>query len=211
MTAEHDHRSDAGIERLDELGLHLDSVHDELVDPGELSFAAVIGLLLEGPHTLDDPAIVLIERAGSLRQHAGQIAFPGGKPEPDDRDLLDTALREAWEEVGLPRELVEVVGRLAPVPTPTGYMIIPYVGRVRADWRPRKTSPEVARILTPTLSELMDPAVYRSKGKVRWEGQLYDMHEYKIAEPPLWGATARMVWDLLTRIRGDHASLPDVG
>nr|WP_255216121.1 CoA pyrophosphatase [Pseudenhygromyxa sp. WMMC2535] len=149
-----------------------------------------------------DPSLVLIERSSALRQHAGQLAFPGGKPEPSDRDLLDTALREAEEEVALQREQVDVLGRLSPVPTPTGYMIIPFVGRVRGPWQPRRASPEVARVLTPSLSQLMDPGVYVNAGQVEWRGQSYERHEYRIAEPPLWGATARMVWDLLERIRG---------
>lgn len=185
-----------------DLGLRLDGVHDELALPGSLRFAAVIGLLLEGPRHAEDPALLLIERSSELRQHAGQIAFPGGKPEPHDRDLLDTALREAEEEVGLPRELVEVVGRLTPVPTPTGFMIVPFVGRVRADWQPARVSPEVSKILTPSVRALMDPEIYTKTGSVEWQGQRYDLHEYRIADPPLWGATARMVWDLLDRMRG---------
>jgi 8-oxo-dGTP pyrophosphatase MutT (NUDIX family) len=185
-----------------DLALRLDDIHDPLVEPVGLRFAAVIGLLLEGPRHLDDPALLLIERSSQLRQHAGQLAFPGGKPEPSDRDLLDTALREAEEEVGLARDQVRVLGRLAPVPTPTGFMIVPFVGRVSCDWVPRGTSPEVARILTPSVRSLLDPAVYKHAGEVEWRGAQYALHEYAIADPPLWGATARMVWDLLERIRG---------
>ena len=192
---------DPGILPAD-LALRLEGVHDELADPGGLRLAAVIGLLLEGPRRIDDPALLLIERSSQLRQHAGQIAFPGGKPEPDDRDLLDTALREAWEEVGLPRDEVRILGRLSPVPTPSGYMIVPFVGRVISDWEPERTSPEVARILTPSVRTLLDPGVHRHAGEVEWRGVTYDLHEFAIAEPPLWGATARMVWDLLERIRG---------
>jgi 8-oxo-dGTP pyrophosphatase MutT (NUDIX family) len=184
---------------LTHLGRSLDGVHDDLGDPGRFRFAAVIGLLI-GAQT--DPSLVLIERSGQLRQHAGQLAFPGGKPEPGDRDLLDTALREAWEEVGLPRELVSVMGRLSPVPTPTGFMIVPFVGRVLTDWQPHRASSEVERVLTPSLRMLMEPGVHRETGSVEWEGKTYALHEFRIAEPPLWGATARMVWDLIQRIRG---------
>ncbi len=181
------------------LGRSLDGIHDDLGDPGRLRFAAVIGLLIGAT---DDPDLVLIERAGTLRQHAGQLAFPGGKPEPHDRDLLDTALREAWEEVALPRELVSVIGRLSPVPTPSGYMIVPFVGRVHANWQPQRASDEVERVLTPSLRTLMDPAIHHETGSVEWNGQSYELHEFRISEPPLWGATARMVWDLIGRIRG---------
>ena len=185
-----------------DLGRRLEGIHDELADPGRLRFAAVIGLFIDGNPAIDGPSLVLIERSNKLRQHAGQIAFPGGKVEPQDRDLLDTALREASEEVGLPREQVKVLGRLTPVPTPTGYMIVPYVGRVHGDWQPQRASGEVERILMPSLRTLMDPAIHSLTGSVEWEGQHYDMHQFDIAEPPLWGATARMVWDLLERIRG---------
>jgi 8-oxo-dGTP pyrophosphatase MutT (NUDIX family) len=185
-----------------DLGRRLDGVHDELADPGHLRFAAVLGLLLEGPRCIDDPLLLLIERSSVLRQHPGQLAFPGGKPEVGDRDLLDTALREAEEEVGLPREHVRVLGRLTPVPTPTGYMIVPFVGRVVSEWEPRQTSPEVHRILTPSLRTLLDPRIHRLAGEVEWQGTNYTLHEFAIADPPLWGATARMVWDLLERIRG---------
>lgn len=176
----------------------LDGIHDDLGDPGRFRFAAVIALLIGAA---EDPSLVLIERSRQLRQHAGQLAFPGGKPEPGDRDLLDTALREAWEEVALPRESVSVLGRLSPVPTPTGYMIVPYVGRVEVDWQPQRASGEVERVLTPSMRTLMDPEVHRAAGSVEWEGKSYDLHEFRIAEPPLWGATARMVWDLIQRIR----------
>lgn len=185
-----------------DLGRRLDGIHDDLGDLLGLRLAAVIGLLLEGPRWIDEPALLFIERSNDLRQHAGQIAFPGGKPEPGDRDLLDTALREAEEEVGLPREQVQVLGRLEPVPTPTGYMIVPFVGRVIGDWEPQRASPEVERILTPSLRTLLDPAIHRLAGEVEWRGATYSLHEFAIADPPLWGATARMVWDLLGRIRG---------
>ncbi|HET6582255.1 MAG TPA: CoA pyrophosphatase [Nannocystaceae bacterium] len=150
--------------------------------------------------------LVLIERSGSLRSHAGQLAFPGGKPEPGDPSLLDTALREAEEEVVLPRRDAGVLGRLSAVPTPTGFMIVPFVAWAPPGWQPALgASPEVHRVLTPTLSLLADPAVHRITGGGVWDGYRYELHEFAIHEPPLWGATARMVWDLLERLRGAEA------
>ena len=170
-----------------------------LPEPGALRHAAVVAILL--PHD-EDCRLVLIERAGTLRAHAGQLAFPGGKPEPHDQDLVATALREAEEEVGLPGADAQVLGRLGAVPTPTGFLIVPYVAWAPEGWEPTPTSGEVHAILTPSLRELNDPSIHRITGRGIWEGYHYEMHEFAIHQPPLWGATARMVWDFLERVRG---------
>lgn len=171
-------------------------------DPGALRHAAVLAVFVSNERAeTDEHRLVLIERAGSLRSHAGQVAFPGGKPEPQDGSLVDTALREAEEEVGLHRDAPRVVGRLDAVPTPTGFMIVPYVAFAPPGWVPLRTSPEVHRVLTPTLSRLADPDIHRITGRGIWNGYRYEMHEFAIHDPPLWGATARMVWDLLERLR----------
>lgn len=169
----------------------------------DLRRAAVLALVLpSGPPTEEDPGdgprLLLIERSASLRAHAGQLAFPGGKPEPGDASLVETARREAEEEVGLDRA-VEVLGRLDPVPTPTGFLIVPFVAFAPPGWQPRITSMEVERLLTPSVARLRDPSIHRVTGRGVWRGFPYEMHEYAIDTPPLWGATARMVWDLLRR------------
>lgn len=184
-----------------DLASRLEPVDAPVRVPSELSLreAAVIALLLR--EAVGTPRLVLIERSGSLRAHAGQVAFPGGKPEPDDGSLLQTAIREAQEEVGLPAEGTDVLGRLDPVPTPTGFAIVPFVGWAPPGWTPRVTSGEVAAVLTPDLQRLADPSVHRITGRGVWRGYPYEMHEFAIHEPPVWGATARMVWDLLARMR----------
>ena len=191
---------DALARRLDPI----DRAGMAVVDREDLRDAAVLALLLPGLPSEDDPhdgpRLLLIERAPDLRAHAGQIAFPGGKHEAGDATLVDTARREAEEEVGLPRDAVRVLGSLDPVPTPTGFLIVPFVGIVVTPWMPRATSPEVRRILTPSCTRLADPEIHRVTGRVTWRGEQYDMHEYAIGTPKLWGATARMVWDLLRRM-----------
>lgn len=183
-----------------DLAARLDDPHAELPDPSDLRLAAVIGLLLRHGPDDDDPRLLLTERSKSLRAHAGQVAFPGGKPEAEDESLLHTALREAREEVGLPSEGTTVLGRLNPVPTPSGFFIVPYVGWAPTGWVPRAESSEVHRVITPRLTRLADPAVHRITGRGVWRGYRYVMHEYAVHEPPVWGATARIVWDLLGRL-----------
>ncbi len=185
-----------------DLSLRLDPVDAPLADPAPMRHAAVLALLLPGEHT----RILLIERPGTMRTHAGQLAFPGGKPDPGDRDLLDTALREAEEEIALPRALVQVLGRLSPVPVPSGYLVVPFVGVVAQPFTPRNNEAEVKSILTPTLLQLSAPEIHHYAGTREWQGRRYALHEFKIHEPPLWGATARMVHDLLHRMQ----LVPDV-
>lgn len=183
-----------------DLSLRLDDLGGPLDDPAPLRHAAVLAPLLSEETPGEGPRLLLIERAGHLRAHAGQLAFPGGKPEPDDPDLVATALREAWEEVGLPPGQVTVLGRLRPVPVPTGFLIIPYVGLVEGPFEPRPQAGEVTAILTPSLRRLSDPSVYRFVGERTWQGTRYELHEFQIHHPPLWGATARIVHDLLHRL-----------
>lgn len=183
-----------------DLGRSLEQVDAPVREFSGLRPAAVVALLMDDDG-VGAPDLVLIERSSSLRSHAGQLAFPGGKPEPGDDSLVHTALREANEEVGLPIEQTRVLGRLGPVPTPTGFLIVPFVARAPSGWAPQRTSPEVEQVLTPSMSVLADPSVHRITGRGVWKGFRYEMHEFAIHDPPLWGATARMVWDLLQRIR----------
>lgn len=185
--------------QLSDLGARLAPVDEPVAGLGGLRPAAVVALILPDGGDPQAHRVVFIERSTQLRAHAGQVAFPGGKPEPGDEDLVATACREASEEVGLvgtPR----IVGRLDPVPTPTGFVIHPFVGWAPDGWVPTITSPEAAQLVTPTLGELADPSVHSITGRGVWRGYRYEMHEYAVHDPPIWGATGRMVWDLLRRI-----------
>ncbi len=169
--------------------------------PGGLAPAAVVAVLTEDSAAGSTaPGLVLIERGHDLRTHAGQLALPGGKPEPGDADLLATALRAAEEEVGLPAT-ARALGRLPPVPTPTGFWITPFVVLAPPGFAPAPRTAEVRRVLRPALATLADPARHRVTGRYDWGGRGYDLHEFDLGtRPPLWGATARMVWELLRRL-----------
>ncbi len=184
---------------LHRLGARLAPVDEPVPGLSDLRPAAVVALILAEGGDPSAHRLVLIERSSELRAHAGQVAFPGGKPEPGDTSLVDTACREAAEEVGLVGT-PQILGRLDAVPTPSGFLIHPFVGWAPSGWTPTITSPEAVALVTPTLGELLDPAVHSITGRGVWRGFRYEMHEYAVHDPPIWGATARVVWDLLRRI-----------
>jgi 8-oxo-dGTP pyrophosphatase MutT (NUDIX family) len=146
----------------------------------------------------DPLTAVFTERRADLRRHAGEISFPGGRPDDPDEDLLTTALREAEEEIGLPRSAVELVGALPPVGTfVTGYRVFPFVGTIEPGhvWKPAEA--EVAHVLEFTLAELV--AGHEMKRLVR-KGVPIKMPTYTVDNHLVWGATARIVQSLLERL-----------
>jgi 8-oxo-dGTP pyrophosphatase MutT (NUDIX family) len=140
---------------------------------------------------------VFTERHHDLPRHAGEISFPGGRSEPEDVDLVATALRETHEEVGLPPESVEVLGALEPIPTVvTGYAIYPFVGIVPGGFRWTPSDSEVAAVIDLPL-----PAVAAGYGRRRLvrRGAAIHTDTYVAEGHMIWGATARIVSDLLDR------------
>jgi 8-oxo-dGTP pyrophosphatase MutT (NUDIX family) len=142
---------------------------------------------------------VLTKRREHLRRHAGEISFPGGRQDDDESDLRVTALREAEEEIGLPVDAVELVGALQPTPTiATNYAVYPFVGLIEPGhvWRPAPA--EVAEVLEFSLSDLR--AGYGRQRLLR-RGVPFRTDVYVVGEHLIWGATARILGDLLERIR----------
>ncbi len=140
---------------------------------------------------------VFTERHHDLPRHAGEISFPGGRRDPQDDGLVATALRETHEEVGLPPESVEVLGALEPIPTVvTGYAIYPFVGVVPGNFRWTPSDSEVAAVIDLPL-----PAVAAGYGRRRLvrRGAAIHTDTYVVDEHMIWGATARIVSDLLER------------
>ena len=140
---------------------------------------------------------VFTERHHDLPRHAGEISFPGGRRDPGDADLVATALRETHEEVGLPPDSVEILGALEPVPTVvTGYAIYPFVGIVPGNFRWTPSDSEVAAVIDLPL-----PAVAAGYGRRRLvrRGAAIHTDTYVAEEHMIWGATARIVSDLLDR------------
>jgi 8-oxo-dGTP pyrophosphatase MutT (NUDIX family) len=140
---------------------------------------------------------VLTRRPGHMRRHAGEVSFPGGRQD-DGEDLATTALREAEEEVGLPRGDVELLGALTPVPTlATGYAIYPFVGLIEPGMEWVLSPREVAEVLELSLRDLR--AGYGRRRMIR-RGVPFRTDVYVVGDQLIWGATARILADLLDRV-----------
>lgn len=147
----------------------------------------------------ENPGLVLTERRGDLRRHAGEISFPGGRRDDGDESLTHTALREAEEEISLRRGDVELAGALPPVATfATSYKVFPIVGVVPAAAELVASPEEVERILRLRISEL--DAGYGKRRVVRRQIAI-ETDTYVVGEHLIWGATARIVGELLERLR----------
>ncbi|UQA55714.1 NUDIX hydrolase [Polyangium aurulentum] len=146
-----------------------------------------------------EPVAIAILRSTILREHAGQVAFPGGKPEPEDRDLYATALREMNEEVGL--EDAEPLGRLTPTPVYSGrYLIHPYVVAVPEERAPEPRSPEIARILELPLTAWLRGDEPLRGVVVDWQGSTMFMPHFELEGCVLYGASAVIFHELITRL-----------
>lgn len=139
--------------------------------------------------------VLLTQRAAHLSDHAGQISFPGGRIDPTDRDAEDAALREAEEEISLPRDHVELIGRLDTYVTRTGYEVTPCVALVRPPAVLRPDPREVAAIFEVPLAFFRDPANRRKESRM-FNGRLRFFYVYPWEDRYIWGATAGMLWNL---------------
>ena len=141
---------------------------------------------------------VFTKRRDDLRRHPGEISFPGGRRDDEDADLCETALREAEEEIGLPREAVQLVGALQPTPTfVTNYSIYPFVGVIEPGHLWEIQAREVDVVLELALEDVRSG--YARRRLVR-RGIPFRTDTYQVGERMIWGATARIVADLLDRI-----------
>jgi len=158
---------------------------------GDGPVAAVLAALYEDDDGL--VRIVLTKRPDTMPTHAGHISLPGGRAHPSDNGPVDTALREAHEEVGIEPSTVQVLGYLPPIDTVEFKpWVVPIVGRLTPPVLLIPSQREVARIYTPPLEELADNARWWS---VPWNG--HEVWYYDLGGDTLWGATARMVRSLV--------------
>lgn len=133
--------------------------------------------------------VILTQRSEQLRQHAGQVSFPGGRHDDTDPDMEFTALREAEEEIGLPRGDVTILGSLNYYRTGTGFQITPVVGHVPARFEAVPEPGEVADVFEVPLTFLMDEANYELRSRV-WKGKERHFYAMDYDNRFIWGATA---------------------
>lgn len=145
--------------------------------------------------------VLLTERTAHLSTHAGQIAFPGGKVEATDVDVVDTALREAEEEIGLSRVLVEPLGFLDGYRTGTGFLVTPVVGLVKPDFVLALDANEVASTFEVPLAFLMDEVNHKRHSRP-WRGRERHYYAMPYDDHYIWGATAGMLKNLHERLYG---------
>jgi 8-oxo-dGTP pyrophosphatase MutT (NUDIX family) len=166
--------------------------------PGLLPAGVLVPLFLVNA----DPHLLFTQRTFTVRDHQGQISFPGGVQDPGDPDLLTTAVRETEEEIGLKPEVVEVLGRLNPVETVTGYWINPFVGLVPHPYEFRPNPLEVRQLLIVPLKEFFPPTRW-STGDYTYKGQTITVCCWKHEKTTIWGATARILLNFLALL-GEH-------
>jgi 8-oxo-dGTP pyrophosphatase MutT (NUDIX family) len=147
-----------------------------------------------------EPMVLLTRRTAHLRDHAGQISFPGGRMEGHDADPEDTALRETEEEIGLARGFVELVGRLPVYRTITGYHVTPVVGLVQTGFDLRPDTFEVAEVFEVPLAHFLDPANHRRECYLR-DGEERHYWAMPYGDYYIWGATAGMLYNLYLLLR----------
>lgn len=143
--------------------------------------------------------LILTKRSSHLKHHPGQIALPGGKVDPTDAGPEAAALRETWEEIGLPSERVEILGALPVHETVTGFAITPFVGLIRGPFMPVPEAGEVDEVFTVPLSHVLTPSRFALERR-RWMGVWRRYYAVPYGPYYIWGATARILRGLADRV-----------
>jgi 8-oxo-dGTP pyrophosphatase MutT (NUDIX family) len=172
-------------------------VKKTLVDKKFKPAAVLVPLFSDG----NELQILLTRRSEKVFHHQGQISFPGGQPHKEDPDLLHTALRESWEEIGLKPEDVQIVGELDDTPTITsGFMITPFVGVIPYPYSFNLNLLETTGVFNIPISTLMENSAYREEA-VDSNGVV--QQAYLFQGNTIWGATARIIKQLLDMIKNE--------
>jgi 8-oxo-dGTP pyrophosphatase MutT (NUDIX family) len=173
------------------------------LDPVQWEKAGVVAsrpaAVLVGVVDRPEPSVLLTQRTSELSNHAGQIAFPGGKIEPDDETPLDAAMREAHEEVGLERQVIEPIGYLDLYLTFSGFRILPTVARIAPSYAMQINPSEVADVFEVPLEFLMTPGNHQRHSREN-HGVTRQYYAMPFHERYIWGVTAGILRNLYERI-----------
>lgn len=188
-----------GVDLVERLRERLRSTRARDLPPHTYKRAAVLVPIFEAQGSAH---LLLTKRTDKVEHHKGQISFPGGGEEPGDTDLLDTALRETYEEIGLAPSAVEIWGRLDETETVvSGFAITPFVGRIPPPEGLRPNPNEIDQIIIVPLAVFLDPAQRRVERVVR-DGQEWELIFFDYPPHVIWGATARIIASMV-RVLGD--------
>lgn len=147
----------------------------------------------------DEPCVLFTQRTNTLRAHAGQISFPGGGAEADDRDAVATALRETEEEVGISANYIEIAGYLDPHISVSGFCVTPVVGVVQPGFEIRADPTEVADVFEVPLAHVLNPENHQCRsGRYRDREVHYFVIQYQ--SRMIWGLTANMLVNLYRKL-----------
>ncbi len=156
-----------------------------------------------------EPELILTRRSPIMRSHAGEVAFPGGKIEIQDNSLLETALRESREEIGLRPKDVELIGQIDAMHSRQGVKVQPIVGLVDAGLQFRPRTNELDAVFKVPVSIFYDPKAHTTH-QFEMNGNLIEMPAFKFQEFTIWGLTAAMIVNILNQVNDEKIEQPQI-
>jgi 8-oxo-dGTP pyrophosphatase MutT (NUDIX family) len=154
----------------------------------------------------DDDYLILTQRAEQLNHHRGQVAFPGGRVDANDRGELEAALRESHEEIGIDPSHVRVLGRLDQVTAAADFLVTPFVGIIPAPYEFRLNPIETAAVFAVPIAALLEPRAVKVADRLSLHGE--PVYHFYFDGWDIWGATARMIVQFLDLVYGYQIKTP---